>query len=59
MSAILYIWSHAEDLNIDPEKTVLSGFRRGGGTCVGPRASDFKKKLRNWRDRVRRRWEGR
>lgn len=30
ISAILYLWSRAEELSIDPSRTVLSGFSAGG-----------------------------
>jgi acetyl esterase/lipase len=31
ISSILYLWEHAEELGIDTEETVISGFSAGGG----------------------------
>lgn len=33
MSAVLYLWKHAEELNLDKSRTAFSGFSAGGNFC--------------------------
>ncbi|EPE25071.1 alpha/beta-Hydrolase [Glarea lozoyensis ATCC 20868] len=35
VSAVLYLWEHADELGIDVEKTVISGFSAGGALAYG------------------------